>query len=114
MDKTMYEINWHSVGEIFSHCTVTPITVIREGVLPGCMGVSITAIASDGHKFIGSPQNYYHTEEAAWAAAKEELAKSIEAHEKELTETHAQLTAQREFLATIKDYLIVGARTKGM
>ena len=101
MNRTMHEVNWHSVNDVFSHCTVTPITVIREGVLPGCTGVSITAIGSDGHKFQGSPDNYYATEEAAWAAVKVELALTIEAHEKQLAELQAQLTAQREYLAKL-------------
>lgn len=37
MTKTMYEIDWHykdSDQNQFSHCTVKPITIIRESVLP--------------------------------------------------------------------------------
>lgn len=98
MNKTMYEVNWHSVGDVFSHCTVTPITVLREGVLPGCTGVSITAKDSQGNKFQGSPDNYYATEEAAWAAVRVELAESVEAHEKQLAELQEQLSAQRGYL----------------
>lgn len=101
MNKTMYEVNWHSVRNVFSHCTITPITVLREGVLPGCTGVSITAKDSRGNKFQGSPDNYYATEEAAWAAVRVELAESVEAHEKQLAELQAQLSAQREYLAKL-------------
>lgn len=46
--KTMYEINWYykdNEQTKFSHCTVTPIEVLREGILPGCSAVSITAKA---------------------------------------------------------------------
>ena len=99
MDKTIYEVNWHYVNDVFSHCTVTPITVIREGVLPGCTGISITAKDSKGHKFLGSPENYYVSEEAAWEAAMVELAKSVEAHEKRLAELQEQLDALRDYLA---------------
>lgn len=101
MNKTMYKVNWHSINDVFSHCTVTPITVLREGVLPGCTGVSITAKDSQGNKFQGSPDNYYTTEEAAWAAVKVELAESVESHEKQLAELQVQLTAQREYLAKL-------------
>lgn len=101
MNKTMYEVNWHAVNDVFSHCTVTPITVIREGVLPGCTGVSITAKDNAGRKFQGSPDNYYATEEAAWAAVRTELAESAEAHEKQLAELQERLTAQREYLAKL-------------
>ena len=98
MGKIMYEVNWHSVNDVFSHCTVTPITVLREGVLPGCSGVSITAKDSAGRKFHGSPDNYYATEEAAWAAVKAELVESVETHEKQLAELQVQLSTQRGFL----------------
>ena len=101
MNKTMYEVNWHAVNDVFSHCTVTPITVIREGVLPGCTGVSITAKDSQGNKFQGSPDNYYATEEAAWSAVRVEITKSIEAHEKQLSEMQAQLKAQRDYLVKL-------------
>lgn len=101
MNKTMYEVNWHSINDVFSHCTVTPITVIREGVLPGCTGISIAAKGSDGRTFQGSPESYYASEEAAWSAVKAELAASITAHEKQLAEVQTQLDAQREFLAKV-------------
>lgn len=101
MNKTMYEVNWHYVNDVFSNCTVTPITVLREGVLPGCTGVSITAKDNKGNKFQGSPNDYYATEEAAWAAVKAELAESVEAHEKQLAELQEQLDAQRKYLAKL-------------
>lgn len=101
MNKTMYEVNWHHANDKFSHCTVTPITVIREGVLPGCTGISITAKDSSGRKFQGSPDNYYSTEEAAWEAVKAELAEGIEAHEKQLSELQVKLATLREYLAKL-------------
>jgi hypothetical protein len=101
MNKTMYELNWHSVNEVFSECSVTKITVIRESVLPGCTGISITAIDSDGRTFQGPADNYYETESAAWKAAKELLAGSIADHEKQLAEIQTQLFAQREYMTTL-------------
>ena len=101
MNKTMYEVNWHYTNDVFSHCSVTPIKVIRESVLPGCTGVSITAEDSNGRKFQGSPDNYYATEEAAWAAVRVELAESVEAHERQLAELQEQLDAQLDYLAKL-------------
>lgn len=101
MNKTMYEVNWHSVNDVFSHCTVTPISVIRESVLPGCTSVSITAEDTKGRKFQGSPGDYYATEAAAWAATKVELAESVEAHEKQLAKLQEQLDALRNYLAKL-------------
>ena len=99
MNKTMYEVNWHAVNDVFSRCTVTPIKVIREGVLPGCTRVSISAKRRNGDTFQGSPYDYYLTEEAAWAAVKRELTKSIASLEMQLVELQAQLQAQRTYLA---------------
>lgn len=99
--KTMYEVNYHYTNDRFSHYSVTPITVIREGVLPGCTDVSITAKDSKGETYQGSPDDYYATEESAWAAVKTELAESIADHEKQIAELQIQLTEQREYLASL-------------
>lgn len=78
MKKTMYEVNWHwkDVGpnRIFKKCTVSKITVTREGILPGCTGVSIDAVDGNGRKFSGSPENYFETEEKA----KEHIVKCVD------------------------------------
>ena len=93
--KTMYEINWHykdSEQTQFSHCTVTPITVVREGILPGCSAPSITAKAADGHTFLGSARDYFESEAAAWAQAKQDLIDTIQHNDEEVErlkdETH--------------------------
>lgn len=99
--KTMYEINWHEENGVFSHCTVMPITVIREGVLPGCTGISITAKDGEGRTFLASPDDYYATEEAAWEAVRIDLTRSVEAHEKQMAELQSHLTSQREYLAKL-------------
>ena len=85
--KTMYEINWHykdNEQTQFSHCTVAPITVVREGILPGCSAVSITANGSDGRTFQGSPRDYFESEAAAWAQAKQDLLDTIENNDEEV------------------------------
>ena len=93
--KTMYEINWHykdNEQTQFSHCTVTPITVVREGILPGCSAPSITAKAADGHTFLGSARDYFESEAAAWAQAKQDLIDTIQHNDEEVErlkdETH--------------------------
>jgi hypothetical protein len=79
--KTMYEVNWHwkNVGthEVFEKCTVSKITVTREGIRPGCSGVSIDAIDSSGQRFSGDPENYFETEELAWESIKKDIDDSI-------------------------------------
>lgn len=75
--KTLYEVNWHYKADRFSHCTVTPITVLREGVLPGCTGVSITAMNQKGWRFLGTPGDYFSSEEAAWESVKADLLQTI-------------------------------------
>ena len=77
MNKKMYEVNWHSIGDKFSHCTVTAITVTREGILPGSTGVTITATDHDGREFRGSPGDYHNTEAEAWAEVKAVISETI-------------------------------------
>ena len=102
MNEVRYEINWHSSGDVFSHCTVTPITVIREGVLPGCSGVSITAISSDGHKFQGSPGNYFNTESEAWESVKEDLVEAVRDYESQIKAQQKHLRAMIKFWEELK------------
>ncbi len=83
--KTLYEINWHYADKEqtkFSHCTVTPIEVLREGILPGCSAVSITAKGSDGRTFQGMPRDYFESEAAAWEYVRRGLTNAIEDNEK--------------------------------
>lgn len=98
MNKLIYEVHWHYINDVFSHCTVTPITVLHESMLPGCTTVSITAIDSEGYKFKCSPNDYYATEEDAWLAVKTDLTKNIKLHEKRLAELQMNIAAQRKYL----------------
>lgn len=102
--KTLYEINWHYLDEEqeqFSHCTVTPITVLREGILPGCSAPSITATGSDGRTFQGVARDYFETEVAAWAQVKQALLDTIESNEKAIQDLKAEIDAVFEFLITL-------------
>ena len=103
MNKTMYEINWHLVDETFTHCTVTPITIIREGILPGCSLPSITAIDSEGNKFQGSPEDYYSTEKEAWEEVKAMLSESIRRGTEKIKELQEDLDTQEKYLDRLND-----------
>lgn len=101
MNKKMYEVNWHSVGDKFSHCTVTAITVTREGILPGCTGVTITATDHEGRKFQGSPGNYHNTEAEAWAEVKVVISETIKANESSIAKLVNETNALREYLTKV-------------
>lgn len=106
MNKTLYEINWHykdSEQNQFSHCTVTPITVIRESVLPGCSAVSITAKDSNGRTFQGSAGDYFETEAAAWAQVKQDLLDTIKNNDEMVTALKEDTHRLFSFLITLPD-----------
>jgi len=103
--KTMYEVNWHYVDgdyRSFEGCTVSPITVVREGVLPGCSGVSITAVGADGRRFQGSPSNYFNTEVEAWADIKSGVLESIRGSEETIYLESQRVAAMKKFLEELK------------
>ena len=106
MSKTLYEINWHYKDREqnkFSHCTVTPITVIRESALPGCSAVSITAKDSNGRMFQGIAGNYFETEAAAWAQAKQDLLDTIKNNDEMVTALKGDTHRLFSFLITLPD-----------
>jgi hypothetical protein len=96
--KTLYEINWHYKNDVFSHATVTPITIMREGILPGCSAPSITAIGADGRTFQGVARNYFETEAEAWAEVERDLRGSITANENEIASLQRENEAMLRFL----------------
>ena len=102
--KTMYEINWHykdNEQTKFSHCTVTPIEVLREGILPGCSAVSITARGGDGRQFQGSPRDYFESESAAWAQAKQDLLDTIRKNDEVVAALRNETHRLFSFLVTL-------------
>lgn len=102
MQKVMYETNWHNTGEgVFIKHTVTPITVLRHGVLPGCSAPSITATDSRGNTFHGSIDNYFETEQAAHAAVKQDLIATLLALEQELKEAQCKANAIKAYLTDV-------------
>lgn len=101
--KTLYEINWHQRDDKFSHCTVTPITVLREGVLPGCTGVSITAVGLDGRKFQGSPRDYFETEADAYHDMKTQLQLTIEANDAAIERLKEETFLLHKFLCQMAE-----------
>ena len=101
MNEIRYEVNWHSKAgeEIF---TVTPITVVREGVLPGCSMPTITAIGSDGRRFQGNPGDYFKTEEEAYSSVREELRKSIGMLERHISAAQDMILTYKKQLEELK------------
>ena len=76
LGETMFEVTWvHKDGA--SHATVTPITIIREGIAPGCSAPRITAIDPHGRKFHGSRESYFETKEAAWDSVIKDLTTTV-------------------------------------
>lgn len=99
--KTLYEVNWHYNNDTLASISVSPIKVLRESILPGCSAVSITAVGSDGRKFQGCPQDYFETEEAAWAQTKIELQEAITSEEQAIAEAQKRIKSLRGVLSTI-------------
>ena len=102
--KTLYEVNWHYKDKkqmCFSHCTVTPIKVIREGILPGCTEVSITAVDMHGRKFNSSPNEFFASEQAAWESVRRALLGTIANNEEELEIIKNETRAIFKFLNSL-------------
>jgi len=101
--KTVYDIKWDFDGEgNFVGVDIQPITVIREGVLPGCSGVSITAIGPNGKKFLGNPANYFDTKAAAWAHIKEELIAGVDERREEIKNIQTDIDTIKVFLDRLR------------
>lgn len=66
--KTLYEVNWHYNNDLLVCISVTPIKVLREGILPGCSAVSITAV--DKKENEKGPCHQYETQMMYNAATK--------------------------------------------
>jgi hypothetical protein len=104
MQKTMYEVVWISDGKgATTHIRVEPITVIREGILPGCSAVTISAIDSRGDKFNGDPKDYFKSEAEAWETARADLNSTIEAYEQRVAEDQESLKVMLTLAEQIKE-----------
>ena len=96
--KTLYEINWHYKNDVFSHATVTPITIVREGFLDDGLMYIIAAKDSQGRTFSGSACDYFETEAEAWAEVERDLRGSITANEAEIASLQRENEAMLRFL----------------
>ena len=95
----MYEIEW--VDGIDFCVEVHPIKVIREGILPDCSTVSITAIDKTGQRFQGNPDNYFATEADAWEDVKRELKNSIKNTQERISELQVELKKYQTYYEKI-------------
>ncbi|AMD43446.1 hypothetical protein ZC03_069 [Pseudomonas phage ZC03] len=99
--KTLYEVNWHYNNDLLIGISVTPIKVLREGILPGCSAVSISAVDKDGHQFLGNPEDYFETEEAAWKQATVDLQETIASEQQAIDEAQKRIESFRNVLSTM-------------
>lgn len=100
--KTLYEVNWHYDNDTLARISVSPIKVLREGILPGCSSVSITAVDSNGREFLGCPQDYFESEEAAWEQTKIDLQETIASEERDVCEAQRRIEGLRNVLLAIQ------------
>ena len=100
--KTLYEVNWHYDNDTLTRISVSPIKVLREGILPGCSAVSITAVGSDGRQFQGCPRDYFETEDAAWAQTRKELQETLASAEQDVDEAQRRIEGLRSVLNAVQ------------
>ena len=96
--KTVFEVNTHYKNDLFSHCTVTPVTVIREGILPGCSAESFTGIDQNGERFTGILQDFYTSEQDAWLKVRQDTIGGI-------IESEKRVQKEEKIAANLKAYL---------
>ena len=96
--KTVFEVNTHYKNGMFSHCTVTPVVVLREGILPGCSAESFTGIDQNGERFTGSLQDFFASEQDAWIKVRQDTIDGIRASEK-------RTRKEEKIVAHLKAYL---------
>lgn len=96
--KTVFEVNTHYM---FSHCTVTPVEVIREGVLPGCSAETFTGKGHNGELFTGSLQDFYASEQDAWLKVRQNTIDGIIAAEKRAQKEERTVANLKAYLAKL-------------
>ena len=99
--KTVFEVNTHYENDMFSHCTVTPVIVLREGILPGCSAESFTGKDHNGRLFTGSLEGYHASEQDAWLRVRQDTIDGIVASEKRLREEERIAANLRAYLAKL-------------
>ncbi len=99
--KTMWEINYHWNDDAFSHYSVTPIKIVRQGILAGCSKESITAINSYGREFQGLADNYYNTESDAWEKIKIDLKRAIVCKEEQIKKITVEIDSWKKLLTEL-------------
>ena len=100
----MYEISWNSTGDgMFSHCSVTPIHVTREGILPGCSATTIDFTDHTGRKCQGTASNYHDTEAQAWAEIHDTINKAIINNEASIKKMTDETKLLYEYLKIVNE-----------
>ncbi len=99
----LYDITtYYNNNGTLKRCSVEPITVVREGCLPGCVKPSITAIATDGEEFVSSKENYYETETEAWAQVKKEVEELLADAKRDVKDLAEEVRTLEGYLKTLR------------
>lgn len=99
----MYEVTWYYKNDVFSHCTVTPITILRRGVLPGCTAETITAKGVDGRTFQGCPRDFFETEADAWKDTVSSIKETIDSNDTAIKRLEDENFNLHRFLCSLKE-----------
>lgn len=94
--KIMYEVNWYSIDDVFTHCSISKIRVTRQE------GSNISAIDSEGRTFLGDEENYFNTEEEAVENIKISLTDTLYDLNKTIEEAQANMNNINKYLETLK------------
>lgn len=81
---------------------VKPITVTREGILPGCSLPSIDFRRHDGARCLGSKDNFFASPEAAWKRIRKDLSEGIRGIKGVMQANRRDLSNLQKILKTIK------------
>lgn len=92
----MYEINWHHVDDKFSHCTITPITLLADN------GKVIVAMDINGYKFQGTKKNYFNTKKQAEEQIKQYIKQAIDQAEIDIAKAKADLEHLKQYISSLE------------
>ena len=102
--QIMYEISYiENTKDNSLRIAITPIKVIRRGILPGCSKETITAIDSRGEKFTGNPNDYFSSEKEAFNYAMKEAKESIKNLEEQKRNLSKEIIRIKNSLKNLKE-----------
>jgi hypothetical protein len=96
----VYEVRWHEIDDVFSHCTIDPIVVLagdstRRGLAK--------LMNQNGDVYQSNLSSYYKSEEEALEAIKGDMEETIERYESDIEELQVRLQAHRNYLEELEN-----------